>query len=92
MATIQVRMSDEDKEAVEKILESWGMDVSTAVRAFFKRIQVDGGMPFPLKRNLTINGFTPEFEEEVLRSAAEEDGSRVFDNVEDLIADLNKGL
>ena len=88
MATVQVRVSDEDKKAVEKILRSWGLDVTTAIRAFFKRIQVDGGMPFSLNSRVTVNGFTPEFEQEVLRSESEDDRIGPFDTAEEFIESL----
>ena len=67
MATIQVRFPDKKKKSVEKILESLGLDMTTAVRMFLYRVEMDQGLPFPVRKNLTVNGFTPEFEEEVLR-------------------------
>ncbi len=94
MATIQVRISDEDKKAAEKVLKAIGMDVTTAVRVYFKRIAVDGGIPFPLNPNLTVNGFTPEFEAEVLKASEEADQgigmSGPFDNAKDMIDYLHK--
>lgn len=90
MATIQVRIPDEDKKAVEEILSSLGMDMTTAVRVFFKKVQVENGLPFEVKHSkLTVNGFTSEFEKEVLQAEKEEDGTEAFDNFEDLIEDLN---
>ncbi|MBI1813112.1 hypothetical protein HY285_03555 [Candidatus Peregrinibacteria bacterium] len=41
------------------------------------------------KHRLTVNGFTPEFEAEVLRAAKEEEGSVSFDNAADAIAYLH---
>jgi addiction module RelB/DinJ family antitoxin len=79
MATVQVRMSDEDKEVTERILKSMGLDATTAVRMYFAQIRIDGCLPFTPNTHLTVNGFTPEFEEEVLKSAAEEEGSISFE-------------
>lgn len=91
MATIQVRVSDKKKESVEKILESLGLDVTTAVRMFLCRIEMDRGLPFPVeqKRKLTVNGFTPEFEAEVLKTIEENDLSPAFDTAEEAIAYLH---
>ncbi len=94
MATIQVRVSDEDKANAEKILKELGIDLTTAIRVYLKRITVDKGIPFPVNNRLTVNGFTPEFEAEVLEAADEArrgiDMSKTFNNVEDLIEDLEK--
>lgn len=87
MSTIQVRVSDKNKKNVEKILESLGLDITTAVRMFFCRIEMDCGLPFPVtqKKNLTVNGFTPEFEAEVIAAANDTEGSISFDNAEDAV-------
>lgn len=89
MATIQVRVPDKSKKNVEKILESLGLDVTTAVRMFLCRIEMDNGLPFPVRHNATVNGFTPEFEAEVLRAAKEDELSEAFDSAEDAIAYLH---
>ena len=94
MATIQVRMSDEDKAKAEAVLKEMGMDMTTAVRVYLKRIAVTGGIPFPVtSRRLTVNGFTPEFEAEVLASAEEakcgKGLSHAFDTAEEAIAYLH---
>lgn len=46
MATIQVRISDKQKKNVEKILASLGLDITTAVRMFLTRVELDRGLPF----------------------------------------------
>ena len=89
MATIQVRVPDKSKKNVEKILESLGLDVTTAVRMFFCRIEIDHGLPFRVQQKLTVNGFTPEFEAEVLRTIEENDLSPAFDTAEAAIAYLH---
>lgn len=92
MATIQVRISDKDKKEVQKILESLGLDLTTAVRIFFKRVVISDGLPFPVRHDLTVNGFTPEFEEEVLKAAQDEEGSIEFENSDDAIAFLHSRI
>lgn len=89
MATIQVRVPDKRKKNVEKILESLGLDMTTAVRMFLCRIEIDHGLPFRVQQKLTVNGFTPEFEAEVLAAVKENDLSPAFDSAEDAIAYLN---
>ena len=89
MATIQVRVPDKNKKNVEKILASLGLDVTTAVRMFLCRIEMDHGLPFPVQQKLTVNGFTPEFEAEVLRAAKEDELSPAFDSAEEAIAYLH---
>ncbi len=92
MSTIQVRVSDKNKKNVEKILESLGLDITTAVRMFFCRIEMDHGLPFPVtqRKNLTVNGFTPEFEAEIVAAMNDKEDSITFDNSDDAVAFLRK--
>lgn len=89
MATIQVRVPDQRKKNVEKILESLGLDMTTAVRMFLCRVEMDQGLPFRVQKNLTVNGFTPEFEAEVLEAMKAPEGSISFDNAEDAVRYLH---
>ena len=86
MATIQVRFPDKKKKSVEKILESLGLDMTTAVRMFLYRVEMDQGLPFPVTKKLTVNGFTPEFEAEVLAASMDTEGTISFENAEDAAA------
>jgi len=90
MATIQVRFPDKKKKSVEKILESLGLDMTTAVRMFLYRVEMDQGLPFPVTKKLTVNGFTPEFEAEALEAMNTPEDSVKFDNDDDAIAYLRK--
>ncbi len=92
MSTIQVRVSDKNKKSVEKILESLGLDITTAVRMFLCRIEMDRGLPFPVtqKKNLTVNGFTPEFEAEIVAAMNDKEDSVKFDNSDDAVAFLRQ--
>ncbi|MEK7563248.1 MAG: type II toxin-antitoxin system RelB/DinJ family antitoxin [Patescibacteria group bacterium] len=92
MATIQVRVPDKNKKNVEKILASLGLDVTTAVRMFLCRIEMDHGLPFSVtqKKNLTVNGFTPEFEAEVLEAMKDTEDSIKFNNSDEAVAFLRK--
>lgn len=88
MATLQVRIPDKQLKDLRKLFESLGLDLTTAVRIFFARSAACHGLPFPVRKDLTVNGFTPEFEAEVLKAAKDDDLSPAFDNADDAIAYL----
>jgi len=50
MATIQVRVAEETKAAVDTLFSSLGLDTSTAVRMFFMAALENDGLPFPVQR------------------------------------------
>jgi len=50
MATIQVRVDDNMKLAVDSLFSSIGLDTSSAVRMFFKASLDHDGLPFQAKR------------------------------------------
>ena len=50
MATIQVRVDDSTKTAVDSLFSSLGLDTSTAVRMFLMAALENDGLPFPVKR------------------------------------------
>ena len=51
MAVLQVRIDDELKNQATAIYSELGMDLSTAVRMFFKKSVLVGGIPFDTKIN-----------------------------------------
>ncbi len=53
MATIQVRVSDEDKKAAEQLFRSLGLDLTTAIRVFIKQSILTGGLPFDVSQHPT---------------------------------------
>ena len=52
MATIQVRVDDSTKMAVDSLFSSLGLDTSTAVRMFLAASLENDGLPFPAKRRV----------------------------------------
>jgi DNA-damage-inducible protein J len=52
---IQIRIDAETKKATKKILDSLGMDMSSAVKLFFRQIINAKNIPFELRGE---NGFT----------------------------------
>ena len=68
MTTIQVRIDEKTKKQAQKILNDIGLDMSSAIKMYFKQITIKKGIPF---RVVTENGLTPEEEESILRAAEE---------------------
>ncbi|MEN9558682.1 MAG: RelB antitoxin [Candidatus Parcubacteria bacterium] len=68
MATVQVRMDEKVKKQGMKILNELGLDMSTAINAYFRQIISVKGIPFPL---LTENGMTLAEEREILKASEE---------------------
>lgn len=64
MAHIQVRIDPKTKKEAMKILKDMGMDLSGAINVFLRQIVFTRSIPFPIR---TINGFTPEQEQQILR-------------------------
>ncbi len=68
MATIQVRIDEKTKKSAKKVLDKVGMDMSSAVKIYFKQIVLTQGIPFSI---LTENGLTVEQEREILKASDE---------------------
>ncbi len=90
---IQVRVEEDLKKNADKVLSGLGLDMPSAIRIFLTKVVSTNSIPFELKNTpYTINGFTPEFEEEVLRAEADPEEIDSFDNAEDLISALHKSV
>jgi len=91
MSTLQVRIDGETKKSAKKVLDKIGMDMSSAVKVYFKQIVITQGIPFQL---LTENGLTIQQEQEILKASEEAkrgiNVSGPFDNAKDFINELNK--
>jgi DNA-damage-inducible protein J len=55
MRTIQIRLDDTIKTAVDNLFSGLGLDTSTAVRMFFYAALEQNGIPFPVKHTRTPN-------------------------------------
>lgn len=90
MSTLQVRIDEKTKRLAKKVLNRIGMDMSSAVKVFFRQIVITNGLPF---QPLTENGMTEKQEREILKASAETkrgvNVSGPFDNAKDLIDELN---
>ena len=49
MGVLQVRVDDDLKLAASEILETIGLDLSTAIRMFLKKVIIERGLPFEPK-------------------------------------------
>lgn len=95
MSTIQFRITDEDKEEAQAILEALGLDLPTAIRMFLKKVKQTKGLPFDvtLEPERDENGLTKEQVKAILQ--AEKDAEKginvspAFDNIEDALAFLD---
>ncbi len=65
---INFRTNSKIKNKANKILEDMGLDMSTAFNMVLRSIVNFKGMRI---NNLTVNGFTPEYEAMLLRSEKE---------------------
>jgi DNA-damage-inducible protein J len=52
MATIQIRIDDGTKAAVDSLFASLGLDTSTAVRMFLAASLANDGLPFVVKHRM----------------------------------------
>ena len=68
--TFHVRIPVALKKAVQAIVERNGMDLASATRLFFTHVAVRGTVPLPW---LTVNGFTPEAEAQLLKQIDDKD-------------------
>lgn len=87
---IQVRVDQKLKKEADLIFEDLGLDTPTAIRLFLKKVVTSRSIPFELKSMRTANGFTPEFEDEVLKAASEEDQIGPFKSAKEALVALHK--
>ena len=52
MASVNIRVNDNDKKAVEQILADIGLTLSSATNAFYKQVIMHRGIPFFSQKNL----------------------------------------
>ena len=62
MTTLQIRIEDELKKQATVICNELGLDISTAVRLFLKKMVIVGGIPFDMKVSETTKNEVLEFE------------------------------
>ncbi len=68
MSTIQIRIDEKTKKSAVKVLNMVGMDMSSAVKIYFRQIVLRKGIPFQI---LTENNLTAQEEKAILKASAE---------------------
>lgn len=93
MTTVQVRVDMDTKSIVENILANMGLDMSTAIRMYLRKIQQTKSIPFSLSiPDYDENGFTTEESDLILSSWKEskkEKNREKFSSMDDAIANLS---
>ena len=87
---IQIRVDQKLKRDADLIFEDLGLDTTTAIRLFLKKVVMSKSIPFELKSTLTDNGFTPEFEDEVMKAANSKEEIGPFKSGKAAVAALHK--
>lgn len=82
---IQVRIDSKTKNEARKIFESLGLDISTAIKMYFKQVIYTKNLPYEIRDE---NGMTLKKAQE-LRDAVEEgrNSKKSFKNAGDLLKD-----
>ena len=90
-AAVQVRVDEKLKKRVECILERLGVDLPTAIRMFFRKVDLVGGIPFDVVDD-SYYRFTPEEMKEIEKAYDEsfdpKNLSKTYTSAEDMIRDL----
>jgi DNA-damage-inducible protein J len=85
--TIQLRIDKKTKNQAQAIFKKLGMDLTSGMKLFLTQVIRTKSIPFVAR---TENGFTPEYEQELLETIADAkiNGKR-FKTVEAMMKDLN---
>jgi DNA-damage-inducible protein J len=81
---VQIRIDTKLKNEAEKTLNKLGLDLPTAFRIFLNKINITGGIPFPVNNDSYFN-YTTEQEDEILDAYKNSKRSREFKNAKELI-------
>lgn len=88
--TINVRIDKETKNLAQEILQEFGLDISTAIKAFFRKVIATNSIPFTFERRGEMNNpiFVAQLKKEV--EWAEKHGKRY--TPDQLVAKWKKDL
>jgi len=84
---VQIRVDTKLKNEAEKTLNKLGLDLPTAFRIFLNKINITGGIPFPVNNDSYFN-YTKEQEDEILDAYKNGKRSKEFKNAKELIKHL----
>ena len=91
MTTVQVRVDTSVKSTVENILANMGLDMSTAIRMYLKKIEQTNSIPFAISNSqYDEDGFTAQEKREILNSWKEskQEKNKEFSSMDEAIASL----
>lgn len=83
MTTINIRVDENLKKEASELLEELGLDMTTAMNLFLRKLISHGGIPFEIRRNDTLQALR-----EVEKIRAGELKAKRYRNVDELIEDL----
>lgn len=86
--TINIRIEPELKKEVEATLDELGMNIADAVTIFFKQIVMTESIPFVIRKP-RYNRETIEAIKEAKEINKNQKDYKIYDNVEELMEDLN---
>lgn len=66
--TLSIRLDSKLKADSQKVFKHLGLDISSATKLFLTQVVNRKAIPFEIR---TVNGFTPEFEQELLDDIAD---------------------
>ena len=96
-SSMHIRVNPEIKASVEPILAAIGLSFSDVFNLTLRQIYLKRRIPFELSSlQLTENGYTPEFEAEVLRTAEEDyvaiksGTAKPYNNTAEMFAEWDK--
>lgn len=83
---IQIRIDSKTKNEARKVLEIIGLDLSSAVKLFFKQIIIARNLPYEIRDE---NGFTLKKAQELRESIAEaKNSAKKFNSAKSLIKNV----
>ena len=85
MTSTTIRINESVKDNAQKLAKTIGFSFSDLVNVLLRKAVRDGGVDL----RLTENGFTPEFEESVLK-ADKKGGYKEFKSVDEMIKHAKK--
>jgi DNA-damage-inducible protein J len=85
--TINIRIDKATKIKAQAIVEDFGLDISTAIKAFLKKVIQTSSIPFSFEQNGRLNN--PKYVARLLKEVehAEKHGKR-FSSSEEMIDDI----
>ena len=88
---VQVRVDRDLKEQTASIYDAIGMDLPTAIRMFFKKSVMVGGLPFDCRVQMHDNAAISAFESMRAKVEASNAEEPTMDEINDFISSVRNG-